>query len=147
MFISVLLVDGWPECSLLLTKFSKCLNQENHSKICVISVALSSAAVLSISCISNAVCPSCQQTFMQLHCSAIRKSWITFNMNKNKHPPKGNAEGYGCKTHWTDSEGSDTIVPMAESCNICNSQSSSEFRNFWTFVLPSYSEIMTKIIK
>jgi hypothetical protein len=98
MFMSMLLVEGWPECSQSSTEVSKCLNQENLSKICVISMALSSAAVLSISCISNAVFPSCQQTFMQLHCSAIRKKWIAFNMNKNEHPPKSNAEGYGCKT-------------------------------------------------
>ena len=74
-------------------------------------MALSSAADLNISCIPSAVFLSCKQIFMQLHCSAIRKSLISFNMNKNKHPPKSNAEGYGCKTHWTDSEGSDTIVP------------------------------------
>jgi hypothetical protein len=53
-------------------------------------------------------------------------------MNKNEHPPKSNAEGYGCKTQWTDSEGSDTIVPRAENCSTCHSRSSSEFRNFWT---------------
>jgi hypothetical protein len=76
MFISVLLVEGWPECSQSSTEVSKRLNQENRSKICVISMALSSAAVLSISCISSAVFLSCQQTFMELHCSAIRKSWI-----------------------------------------------------------------------
>jgi hypothetical protein len=108
------------------------LNKENHSKISVISIALLSAAILSISCISNAVFLSCQQAFMQLYCSAVRKSWIAFNMNKNKHPPESNAESYGCKNHWTDSEGSDTIVPMAESCSNCHSQSSSEFINFWT---------------
>jgi len=132
MFMSVLLVGGWPECSQSSTEVSKCLNQENHSKICVISMALSSAAVLSISCVTNAVFPSCQQTFMQLHCSATGKSWFAFNMNKNKHPRKNEAEVYGCKTHWTDSEGSDTIVPRPESCSTCHSQSSSEFRNFWT---------------
>jgi hypothetical protein len=108
------------------------LNKKNRSKICVISMALSSAAVFSISCFSNAVFLSCQQTFMQLHFSAIRKSWIAFNVNKNKHPPKSDTEGYGCKTHWTESEGSDTIVPRAESCSTCHSQSSSKFRNFWT---------------
>jgi hypothetical protein len=86
MFMSVLLAEGWPECSLSSPEVSKRLNQENRSKICVIPMALSSAAVLRISCISNAVFPNCQQTFTQLHCSAIKKSWIAFNMNKlNTH--------------------------------------------------------------
>jgi hypothetical protein len=54
---------------------------------------------------------SCMWIFMQLQFSAIRKSWIAFNMNKNKHPPRSNVEGCGCTTHWTDSEGSDIMVP------------------------------------
>jgi hypothetical protein len=73
-------------------------------------MALSSEAVLSISYVSNAVFPSCKWSYMQLHFSAIRKSWIAFIMNKNKHPLRSSVEGYSCKTHWTDWEGSDTVV-------------------------------------
>jgi hypothetical protein len=94
----------------VINQSSKHLNQGNCFKVCVISMILSSEAVLSISCISNAVFLRCKGTFMQLHFSAIRKSWIAFNMNKNKCPPRSSVEGYGCKTHWTDREGSDTMV-------------------------------------
>jgi hypothetical protein len=55
-----LLVEGWPECSQSATEVSTRLNQENRSKVCVIFMALSSEAVLSISYVSNAVFPSCK---------------------------------------------------------------------------------------
>jgi hypothetical protein len=39
--------------------------------------------------------------------SGSRKSWITHN---NKHPLRSNTEGYCSKTHYTDSEDSNTMV-------------------------------------
>jgi hypothetical protein len=56
-------MEGWPECSQSSTKLSSRLNQGNHSKVCVLLMALSLTSVLSISCNSNAVFPSWKQNF------------------------------------------------------------------------------------
>jgi hypothetical protein len=43
--------------------------------------------------------------------SATKKSWITFNTHNNKHSLRNNADGYGSKTHYTDSEDSNNMAP------------------------------------
>jgi hypothetical protein len=90
------------------------LNQENHSYVCVFIMTLSLNALLSISCISDAVFPSLKQNLTQM-CwsfkSAIRKLQIVLNMHKNKCPLRSNAEGYGSKTHYTYIEYSNTTAP------------------------------------
>jgi hypothetical protein len=59
-------------------------------------------AVLSTSHNSNTEFPSVKQILMQMHCSFIRKLWITLSMHKNKHPLRINEKGCGCKTHSND---------------------------------------------
>jgi hypothetical protein len=63
---------------------------------------ISAKAVLSISCVSDAVFLSLEQNFMEMRCSfksAIGKSWIAFNTHNNKHPLRSNTKDYGGKAH------------------------------------------------
>jgi hypothetical protein len=76
-----------------------------------------------VSCISDAVLPSLNQTLAQRFClliSAIRKSGCTLGVFNIKHTLRSSTEGYGCKTHWSGLEQSSTIgtlwqeaVPLA----------------------------------
>jgi hypothetical protein len=72
----------------LQLKFPKFKPRESHSKVCVLPMALSPKAVLSISCISNAVFPILKQELMQMLCSfksVVRKSQIALNTHNYKH--------------------------------------------------------------
>lgn len=78
-----------------------------------------------ILCTYVAVFPILKWNFTQVHFSlklAIRKSWITLSTHNSS------AEGYGCKTHKTDSEDSSywhkvvllaVVNPRGERRNIC----------------------------
>jgi hypothetical protein len=57
--------------------------------------------------------PCLKQTLTQMRFSfksTKRKSKITLNTHKNKHPLRSSTESYGCKTHWTDSDDGDITV-------------------------------------
>jgi hypothetical protein len=74
--------------------------------ICVIDMALAQKAVLSLSCISDAIFMSFKQNLVQVNCSfksAITKLWITHLTHNSKHPLRSSRDGYGCKTYQTDS--------------------------------------------
>ena len=60
----------------------------------------------------------------------IRIWRITLN-TKIRHPFKSNAEGYGCSTHYIDSEYSDDNNLVADSRTTCRLGLGDEFGNFW----------------
>jgi hypothetical protein len=73
----------------------------NHSNICI-PITLPLKAVMSISCVSDAVFLRLMQNIMHIHCffkSTTRKLCGACNMLRNTHPLRNNAEGYGSNSH------------------------------------------------
>jgi hypothetical protein len=83
-FSSVRLVEGRPERSECSTEVSPRLNRENHSKVCVLPLALSPRAVSSISCVSDAVFPSLNQNFTQMRCT-FKSAVSLITENRGSH--------------------------------------------------------------
>jgi hypothetical protein len=71
---------------------------EKTTQTCVIPMTLPMKAVMSISCVSDAVFLKLRQNLMQMHCSfksTIRKLWVACNMLRNTHPTQKQ-----CKRLW-----------------------------------------------
>jgi hypothetical protein len=66
-------------------------SQVCHSKVRVLPMALSPEAVLSISCVSDAVFPSLKQNFTQMLCS-FKSAYNRKSLN-NKHSLRSNTKG------------------------------------------------------
>jgi hypothetical protein len=46
-----------------------------------------------------------------LGCIQKFPDWVNNDINNNKHSLRSSTKGYGCKTHYTDSQNSDTTAP------------------------------------
>jgi hypothetical protein len=51
--------------------------------------------------------------------------WVDNEINNNKHSLRSNTKGYGSKTHYSDSQNSDTTAPSAVLAP------GGQSRNFW----------------
>jgi hypothetical protein len=71
---------------------------------------------------------------MQRHCfckSSIGELLIILNMHNNEHPLSSNTKGYGCKTHQTASQDSDTIAQWQKAVLLAVLGLTTELGNYW----------------
>ena len=62
----------------------------------------------------------------------ITKSQTALDTDNNKHLLRSKADGYSCKTHWTDSDNGDTKQTCgSKAIQLAILGPTTEFRDFW----------------